>query len=299
MLSILIPNYNQKVVKLVKQLLEQVKENGCFAEIIVGDDASDEEIYKFNMVIEGWDRVKMIKQNIQLGRAGIRNMLADEAKYDKLLFIDSDAIIINSDFLRNYLELNKDSLLINGGVSYADTSPDNSRLLLRWKYGKKKEERSASFRNKNPYASFSTFNFFIEKKLFQSIRFNENLTDYGHEDTLLGFELKKRNIPVLHIDNSLMHIGLEENDVFLQKTRTGLESLHILYTELNFNPSFQKEVTLLRSFNLIKKFGLVRITKLKFQLFRKFLENNLTGKSPSVFIFQLYKLGYYCTIADK
>ena len=143
-----------------------------------------------------------------------------------------------------------------------------------------------------------TEHYTVEKKLFQSIRFNKNLTDYGHEDTLFGFELKKGNIPVVHIDNSLMHIGLEENDVFLQKTRTGIESLHTLFTGLKFNLSFQEEVTLLRSFNLIKKFGLVRISKLKFQLFRKFMENNLTGKSPSVFIFQLYKLGYYCSITD-
>ena len=299
MLSILIPNYNQKVVKLVKSLLEQVKENGYIAEIIVGDDASDEEVYKSNMVIEGWDRVKIIRQNIQLGRARTRNMLADESKYDKLLFIDSDAMIINSDFLKNYLELNQDSQLINGGVSYSEIFPENSKLLLRWRYGKKKEERSASFRNKNPYASFSTFNFFIEKKLFQSIRFNENLTGYGHEDTLFGFELKKINIPVVHIDNSLMHIGLEENDVFLQKTRIGIESLHTLFTGLKFNLSFQKEVALLRSYHLIKKFGLVRISKFKFQLFRKFMENTLTGKSPSVLIFQLYKLGYYCTIANN
>jgi len=108
-----------------------------------------------------------------------------------------------------------------------------------------------------------------------------------------------RNIPIVHIDNPLLHTGLDENDVFLEKTRISLKNLSNLFVEMNFNKTFQKQVSLLRTYNFIKEFRLLGIIKLKFKLFRRILENNLTGKSPSVWLFQLYKLGYYCSVADK
>ncbi|MDX2444899.1 MAG: glycosyltransferase [Bacteroidales bacterium] len=299
MLSILIPNYNQNVIELVNQLNYQVKENACQAEIIVGDDASENSVFELNRVIEQISEVRVIRHNTQLGRARMRNVLADEAKFDNLLFIDSDALLLNTKFIKNYLNLVHDAKVIIGGVAYQKKEPKNNALLLRWKYGRKKEERFASERNLNPYKSFSTFNFFIEKKTFQSIRFNETLMDYGHEDTLFGYELQKRNIPVLHIDNALLHNGLEEGSVFLEKTRISLASLHYLYQELNFDAAFREQVRILDTAYNLNKFGLVPIAKLKFQIFRNYLEKNLTGRSPSVLFFQMYKLGYYCTIADR
>jgi len=68
-------------------------------------------------------------------------------------------------------------------------------------------KKSAVERNKHPHRGFSTFNVLFEKSVFSKIRFNEELKQYGHEDTLLGFQLKKAGIDILHIDNGLMHEG--------------------------------------------------------------------------------------------
>ncbi|MEZ5000391.1 MAG: hypothetical protein R2744_00740 [Bacteroidales bacterium] len=37
------------------------------------------------------------------------------------------------------------------------------------------EQKSARYRNKHPYSSFSGFNFLIEKSVFLKLRFNEDL----------------------------------------------------------------------------------------------------------------------------
>lgn len=299
MLSILIPNYNQNVTKLVHLLNEQVKKNGYIAEIIVGDDASDRLVYESNKPIEKLDEARMIREENQVGRAMIRNILAKEAKYNKFLFIDSDALVINSDFLENYIKFLNDYEVLVGGVMYQKFVPENPKQILRWKYGRQKEEKPAETRRRNPYSSFSAFNFLISKETFQSVRFDENIREYGHEDTLFGYELLKGSIPIVHIDNPLLHTGLDENDVFLEKTRNSLKNLSILFVEMNFSKIFRNQVSLLKTYSLIKKFRLLGIAKLKFRLFRKPLENKLIGRSPSVWLYQLYKLGYYCCLADN
>ncbi|MBK9012976.1 MAG: hypothetical protein IPM82_02230 [Saprospiraceae bacterium] len=63
-----------------------------------------------------------------------------------------------------------------------------------------------------------TNNFLIPRQLFLEIQFDETLRQYGHEDTLFGMELARRQVPIVHIDNPLEHIGLEPVDVFLRKT---------------------------------------------------------------------------------
>ena len=57
----------------------------------------------------------------------------------------------------------------------------------------RKVERTtkAAERNKHPHAGFSTFNVLIEKSVFSKIRFNEELKQYGHEDTLTGLPVEK------------------------------------------------------------------------------------------------------------
>ena len=64
---------------------------------------------------------------------------------------------------------------------------------------------------KNPYHSFKSNNFLIRKSIFSKIRFNENITSYGHEDTQLSLEFKKNKIKILQIDNVVYHDGIENN----------------------------------------------------------------------------------------
>ncbi len=299
MLSILIPNYGHNIKKLVEDILVQIKQVSFSVEIIVGDDGSEEAVFIENLKSENLPAVRFIRQEKSVGRSAIRNLLAENALYPYMLFIDSDAEVRNPSFLKNYYNELKNANVIVGGTAYPEDPPSDAALLLRWKYGKKREESPASVRSVKPWAAFSGFNFLIERDLFQSIKFDEEIADYGHEDTFLGYQLMKKNIPVKHIDNPLIHTGLDNAGYFLEKTRKGVEGLWKLYAKTGFDPEFSRDNQLLQSLEKIMKLKMKGVIALKFRIFRKLLEKNLTGENPSILFFQLYKLGYLCTKVKK
>jgi hypothetical protein len=158
----------------------------------------------------------------------------------------------------------------------------------------KTEEKSAVIRNTKPNAQFSTFNFLIARKLFLSIRFNELLKNYGHEDTIFGLELKEKGVNIFHIDNPLYHLGIDTNKVYLQKTRQGVQNLKILLDKYPNHQELIDNLRLLRYYNLLEKtyttlffFGLYSFTKHLMLL-------NFNSRRPSLTLFNLYKLGYLC-----
>ena len=299
MISILIPNYGQNIEKLIEALLIQAGQVNFPVEILVGDDGSKEHIYLENKKLEDPPKVRFIRKESSIGRSGIRNLLAENAQFTNLLFIDSDAEIRNPGFLQNYFDALGKSKVVVGGTAYQEDPPENLLELLRWKYGKENEEKTASVRVSRPWASFSSFNFLIEKDLFSKIKFDEGIADYGHEDTFFGYQLEKNNIPVLHIDNPLIHTGLDDAAHFLDKTRRGVEGLWKLYEKTGFDPEFSRDNTLLKRFEDIRKLKMQGTLKWKFGLFKNQLESNLLGEHPSITLFQLYKLGYLCSFAVK
>lgn len=228
MLSILIPVFNYDVTDFVRSLHHQASETGIPFEIRCYDDASQKHKDKNKLIAQLSSVVyKELPEN--RGRASIRNLLASEAVFENLLFLDCDGYPASDYFIRNYLKTLQPGIVIFGGRSYTSTPPDDKKLYLRWLYGIKRESASANVRNADPYKSFMTNNFLIPKTVFEDIRMDENLKDYGHEDTLFGYELLKRNIPIQHIENPLIHLGLETADTFLKKTEAGIKNLYIIY----------------------------------------------------------------------
>ena len=138
-------------------------------------------------------------------------------------------------------------------------------------------------RNKHPHAGFSTFNVLIERSVFSKIRFNEELKQYGHEDTLLGYQLKKAGIDILHIDNGLMHEGLESNRDFLNKTKLGIENLSKLYDKVTDKKAFSRTVRLTGEFIISSEyFGLTRILAAIFIRYRDRMEIRLDSSNISL-----------------
>jgi len=287
-LSILIPTYNYDPSRLVRQLLQQLPED---AEIIVGDDCSLTPTLSQG---EG-EKVRFFRSECNLGRAGIRNALAREAKGDWLLFIDADAEVRSNAFIQRYMDVSSTTdanvtpayQVICGGTGNLPECP-RPEARLRYDYEVKAEKRlTLEHRRKHPYEGFTTFNFLIRRDLFLSIGFDETLKEYGHEDTLFGLELKKRGIPILHIDNKLTHLGLEDADEYLEKTETALRTLAPMSLEQRQNVRVSAFAMRLRRFHLL---GLVRLL---FITTRPLLRSNLLSKHPSQHLFTFYKLGFY------
>lgn len=289
MLSILIPTYNYDCLELVEALYHQAQSLSYPVEILVADDASAEETKRNNRRINRLDNCKFIELKEKAGRAKIRNFLASKAQYDLLLFIDSDAGIVNECFLKNYIEALENGHVVCGGLLYQRPLLD-SQYSLRYYYGISVEERSAKIRAEKPYMQFSSFNFLIQKETFNQLMFDESFTSYGHEDSYFGIMLQEKGIKIKHIPNPLYHLGLEENSVFLSKTRTSIETLFRESDKLKANNQ------LLKTYNIVKKSGFKIPYLCFFIFFRKTFRKNLLGAHPNMTIFSLYKLGYLCTL---
>lgn len=293
MLSILIPIYNQDTTKLVNDLHQLGLECGKSFEIVLVDDGSKEQWKEINRPLKKLTFVKYIELPQNIGRSAIRNFLSENAQYDWFLFIDGDMGVTSPEFLRKYLAHTDGIQLVNGGRSYIVSKPDLD-YLLHWEVGRNREVKSAFERNKNPYNSFLSCNFLIPKRLFESIRFDESLTQYGHEDTLFGLELKSKKVRLIHIENPLDHVDIETADEFLSKTKKGIENLADLY-----HKGAKIETKLLSTYLEINKLGLVGLIKPILGFIEPHLIKNLKSEHPNLRLFDLFKLKYLMDIFRK
>ena len=296
MISILIPTYNYNVFPLVENLYNQCEKANINYEIIVLDDSSnDKEIVRENSEINSLKNCffQVLPENI--GRSKIRNLLAEKAKYNWLLFLDADTFPSNSDFIKQYLTtFSNENPVVFGGIQYPKKTFEN--LSLRYKYGTERESISLQKRIINPYSSFITMGFAIKKKAFEKIKFNENLVGYGYEDSVFGFELQKKNIPLLHIDNPVIHLNLETNEDFIKKSELALQNLLNFYEDGIIDDD---SVKILKTYLKLKKLNLLFIAKWLFKVFKKKMLKNLNSSNPSLFFFDLYRLGYLSSLKTK
>ncbi len=220
MISVLIPVYNHSAFALVSTLIDQARAIEVPCEIIVLDDGSTDFKDQFETYPKS-EILRIEKSISNLGRSRARNKLAELAKYPFLLLLDCDGIPVRDDFLERYLEANETAGVLVGGSRYE--KPENKKFLLHYTHGIQREIANQR--------GFKSNNFFISKELFQSIRFDESLKQYGHEDTLFGVELDRKGIEIRHIDNPVIHQGLEEAATFLGKSLTAIENAWKLYRE--------------------------------------------------------------------
>lgn len=296
MISVLIPTYNYNVLPLVKNIYEQCLKAAVVFEVLVLDDAStDEKISEENAKINSIQHCSFQVLDENLGRSKIRNLLAEKAKYNWLLFLDADTFPSNSEFIENYLStFSEKNSVVFGGIKYPETSSET--FSLRHKYGTERESLSVSERLKNPYRSFITMGFAIKKEIFQKIKFNEKLAGYGYEDSVFANELQKKNISILHIDNPVIHLNLETNEHFIKKSEMALQNL------LNFYDSGAVDantVKILKIYLKLKRINLLFGMRWFFKIFKNQILKNLNSAKPSLFLFDLYRLGYLSFIMSK
>ena len=293
MLSILIPTYNFDVRPLVEGLSQQLESFEIEGEILVVDDCSKDKWKDINQGVKNSTFVNYEKLKNNLGRSQIRNYLAHKAKFDYLLFLDCDMKIVEPNFLKNYYQnLSTENVLI-GGISYQKDKP-KEEFILHWKVGKEREVKTSEVRQNAPYQSFLSSNFLIPKSIFDKIKFDESITQYGHEDTLFGLELKEFNIPIKHIDNPIEHAGLEPNSVFISKTEKAIENLASLFKEEKIEPT-----KLIATYLKINKLGMSGIVFYFLKSFNEVLIKNLKSPNPSLLYFDFYKLYLFMKNAKK
>jgi len=300
MLSINIPVYNYEVSELVSQLAEQTDDMQIVYEIRVFDDGSDSEIKLQNRRISVLPNVIYFELDKNLGRSAIRNKMGKESKFKYLLFIDADSMPVSENYLENFIEYVKPNRVICGGTAYKPEKPAEQGKYLRWFYGTNREAIPAETRNSKKGFIITSNNFLIEKSVFEKVHFSEDLKTYGHEDTLLGYDLFRSGIEIFHIDNPVEHTGLENSYIFLDKTKTALKSLRqITHQILPGDNDFVQQVHFLNRYQSITKYFPSLFLRLFYKLFHRIIESNLTGDKPRLFLFDLYRLGFYSTLKNE
>ena len=141
-----------------------------------------------------------------------------------------------------------------------------------------------------PYASFRTTNFMVRRDLLLAYPFDETFHEYGYEDTLFGKQLKEHGATLIHLDNAATIADYEDNATFVAKTEESLRTLAAHAHQL------QGYSTLLHTANKLKCLHLQPLIAFVFKLFKDLLHKNLCSNSPSVFLFNVYKLGYYINL---
>lgn len=282
MLSICIPHYNFVNPGLFENLYAQCAGAGIEFEILIADDASSpvNKTYLKDFIRPGF-QIFLLGKN--MGRSAIRNFLAGKASYPHLLFLDADAEIVNGNFIATYLQ-NLSDAVVSGGRIY-DKEPPKQPYLLHWKYGTKIEQ--------NAYMQFHSNNFVIPKAIYNAVKFDENIKDYGYEDVLFGLKAKKNGYFLKNINNPVKHIQLKTNEKFIADTEQALKNLtHIIVTEKIL--PVEKEVKVVSTYKKLKKYRLTFLLSIQNKAIQKHIKTLLlTLPKAPIFLIAVYKLYYF------
>lgn len=293
MLSVLIPVYNWDVTDLVNELHRQCLVQNIDFEILALDDCSPNILIKNTNSKIKLGHFKLIELDKNAGNAEARNILARNAEFNWLLFLDADMIPAKENFIQRYLEQIQfnDFDIMSGGILYeSNVAPE---FRLKWLHGKKTEEQ---IKDKDPYLEIRGNNFLIRKPIFLANPFGGLPENYGYVDTYFGLKLKQAKARVKIIDNPCYHLGLETNFRFIEKHEKALRNAHWM---MKNQPETAENLRVIKIYKRIKNLGLEGGIRKFYLTFRKNMLDNLLSENPSLFVFQLYKLGYICTLKDE
>lgn len=294
MISILIPTYNTDVSSLLQELDVQCQRLTQSYEIIVADDFSvDTKLREQNKKAADSREIHYIQNQQNLGRIATRKLLAKSARYDWLLFLDADVLPKESHFVQLYIDTIKgEDKIIFGGISYRTDRPKKEEIL-RWFYGKHKEAKHVSARQKAPHFIISQNILFKKDVFFEVHTVSQNR--YGL-DNIVSFEIKKKGFKVKHIDNPVIHLGLETTETFLKKSIQSLETTEYFETNGEFPSNFRP---IQRVYLKLKKTGLLVLFKGMYKPFKNNIEKNLYSNRPFLFLFDLYRLFHYAKLKEN
>ncbi|MBX0290168.1 glycosyltransferase [Hymenobacter sp. HSC-4F20] len=277
-LSVLIPVFNHDVRPLVHALLAQASDWPGLVEIHCLDDGSQEVYRRKNreLALQPGVRYRELEQNV--GRAAIRNQLAAEAGHEWLLLLDNDSLLPDAHFLARYAAACSQAPVLSGGTAYEAVPPHEEALRLRWLYGRRREARPAAVRQRAPHRQLTLNNLLIRADVFCRLGLDESLTRYGHEDTKFGWLLRRAGATVVHLDNPVLHNGLDPAPIFLQKTHDAVRNLVQLYR----SEGLGADTKLLQAALRLQRWGLSKAVRVAFGLRREQVRRNLLSNRPSL-----------------
>lgn len=297
MISVLIPVYNFDVTNLVIAITNQAKANDVAIEVICYDDVSENNIRLKNQhSVNFIDRCSYFVNSKNLGRTKTRQLLAEKATYDWLLFLDADVFPKDNNFISKYaIADNGEYNAFFGGIAY-DEKTLNKNNTLRYNFGKHRESVNAANRNNLPYKVTTSGNMLIKKDVFLETNSKLSCINCYGLDYYFGALLKENKVKIKHIDNEVYHLGIENNAVYLKKVQ---ESIKTLATLVKTKKLPENDISLLKAYDKLKRYGLQNIFGKITKRFSYNIENKLINSGTNLRLLDIYKLGRFCNEMNR
>jgi glycosyltransferase involved in cell wall biosynthesis len=227
-ISICVPAYRHDVSALMEAIA------GCassgLAELIIYDDGSGDPDLLDR--IEGHASytlaaIRVVFAEKNRGRSAARNAATRHARADWILLLDADMLPDDTRFLERYfdtIDAMWEPSIVVGGYSLK-ASPRNRRVALhRWLF-ESSECVNAEARRGSPSRYVFASNVLLHRLVLDTAPFDESFAGWGWEGADWG--LRAQNwFPVLHIDNTATHLGLDTDEALMGKhARSGANFL--------------------------------------------------------------------------
>lgn len=138
-----------------------------------------------------------------------------------------------------------------------------------------------------------TWNLLLKKEILLKHPFPEFVTEYGYEDLIFIKNLQKKSVSISHIKNPLIHYNTENSSDFIAKTETALNNLNnlLLAEKLAYS-----DLKLSSLYLILKKTYLIGLVRFVYKKSKQKILTNLTSANPNLYLFDFYKLGYFCSL---
>lgn len=164
--------------------------------------------------------VRVVVASDNRGRAAARNAAIQHARADWLLLLDADMWPDEAEFISAYVGASKAAgrpAVVVGGYSLKQASWDKRFRLHRWQ-SLRSECLPSAIRRREPGRYVFTSNVLAHRRVLAECPFDEAFAGWGWEDVDWGLRAE-RSFPVLHIDNTATHLGLDDADSLMGKYR--------------------------------------------------------------------------------
>ena len=229
MLSVLTPFLGDDPSGLIAAIQDQASRLHVPVEIVVLDDGTGDEALAQRLV-EQVQGLAIPAAFVQLaaneGRAAARNRLAQFARGRHILFLDSDTVPDRADFLLAYAEMIEadDPPLVIGGFSLIQASQAPEFDLHR-AMATLLDCMPAHVRQVEPWRFVYGANILVRRDVMQAVPFNPEYRAWGWEDQEWGMRVAER-WPILHVDNTVSHMGLDRVETLLDKYASSGANFH-------------------------------------------------------------------------